>query len=250
MSNAILFEVCCGSTADALAAYHGGANRVELNSDMFHGGLTPTLGSLRTVKKHAQDLKVMCMVRPREGGFHYSAMEFETMLEDARLFLENGADGIVFGFLREDGTVDEERVKAMLEVIGDRESVFHRAIDVTPDWKKAMDVLMELGVTRILTSGQKPTVPEGIFTIKQMIEYAGGRIQVLPGAGITPENAQWVREMTGTTMMHAALSRTVYDRSAMGNPSIYFGGCVYPPEDRYSETTAADVANFVACANR
>lgn len=250
MTNSILFEVCSGSTADALAAYHGGADRVELNSDMFHGGLTPTLGSLRTVKKHAQDLKVMCMVRPREGGFHYSRMEFETMLEDARLFLENGADGIVFGFLHEDGTVDKERVQAMLEVIGDHESVFHRAIDVTPDWKAAMDALIELGVTRILTSGQKPTVPEGIFTIKEMMEYAAGRIQVLPGAGITPENAQWVRQMTGTTMMHAALSRTIYDRSAMGNPSIYFGGCVYPPEDRYSETAAEDVANFVTCANR
>ena len=112
------------------------------------------------------------------------------MLEDATLFLENGADGIVFGFLHEDGTVDRARVKAMLEVIGDHESVFHRAIDVTPDWKAAMDVLMELGVTRILTSGQKPTVPEGIFTIKEMLEYAAGRIQVLPGAGITPENAQ------------------------------------------------------------
>ena len=250
MTNSILFEVCCGSTADALAAYHGGADRVELNSDMFHGGLTPTLGSLRTVKKHAPDLKVMCMVRPREGGFYYGRMEFETMLEDASLFLENGADGIVFGFLHEDGTVDKERVQAMLEVIGDHESVFHRAIDVTPDWKAAMDALIELGVTRILTSGQKPTVPEGIFTIKEMMEYAAGRIQVLPGAGITPENAQWVRQMTGTTMMHAALSRTIYDRSAMGNPSIYFGGCVYPPEDRYSETAAEDVANFVTCANR
>ena len=217
---------------------------------MFHGGLTPTLGSLRTVKKHAPELKVMCMVRPREGGFHYSDLEFETMLADARIFLENGADGIVFGFLHEDGTVDKERVKAMLEVIGDHESVFHRAIDVTPDWKAAMDVLMELGVTRILTSGQKPSVPEGIFTIKEMMEYAAGRIQVLPGAGITPENAQWVRQITGTTMMHAALSRTIYDRSAMGNPSIYFGGCVYPPEDRYNETLAEDVANFVTCANR
>lgn len=183
MNNPILFELCCGSTADALAAYRGGANRVELNSDMFHGGLTPTLGSLRTVKKHAPDLKVMCMVRPREGGFHYSDIEFETMLEDAKIFLENGADGIVFGFLHEDGTVDAERVKAMLEVIGDHESVFHRAIDVVPDWK-------------------------------------------------------------------AALTRTVYDRSAMGNPSIYFGGCVYPPEDRYSVSAAEDIANFVANANK
>lgn len=250
MSGKILFELCCGSTADALAAYQGGANRIELNSDLFHGGLTPTLGSLVTVKKHAPDLKVMCMVRPREGGFCYSDTEFETMLADARIFLDNGADGIVFGFLHQDGTVDTERVKAMLEVIGDKESVFHRAIDVVPDWKAALDQLITLGVTRILTSGQQPTVPEGIFTIKAMIEYAAGRIQILPGCGITAQNAQWVREMTGTSMMHAALSRTVYDRSAMGNPSIYFGGYVFPPEDRYSVSVAEDIAAFVDNANR
>ena len=246
----ILFEACCGSAADAIAAYKGGANRVVLNSDLFHGGLTPTLGELLTVKKHCPGLKVMCMVRPREGGFHYSAMEFETMLEDARLFLENGADGIVFGFLREDGTVDEERVKAMLEVIGDRESVFHRAIDVVPDPFAALDVLIELGVTRVLTSGQKPTVPEGILTIKKMMEYADGRIQILPGAGITPENAQWVREITGTTQMHAAMHRVAYDRSTVGNPAIYFGGAVYPPEDRYSVTHKDDIAGFISAANQ
>lgn len=213
---------------------------------MFHGGLTPTLGSLRTLRKHAPGLKIMCMVRPREGGFCYTDVEFETMLEDAKIFLENGADGIVFGFLKEDGTVDEERVKKMLDVIGDHESVFHRAIDVVPDVMEAMEQLIRLGVTRILTSGQRPTVPEGIHVIKAMIEQAAGRIQILPGCGITAENAQWVCEMTGTTMVHAATHRIAYDRSAMGNPAIYFGGAIYPPEDRYEMTAVEDVGRFVA----
>lgn len=249
MSHKILFELCCGSADDAIAAYQGGAERVELNADLFHGGLTPTLGTLRTVQRHAPGLSIMCMVRPREGGFCYSEAEFECMLEDARLFIENGADGIVFGFLHGDGTVDSERVKEMLEVIGPHESVFHRAIDVVPDWRKALDQLITLGVTRILTSGQKPTVPEGAETIRAMIDYAAGRIQILPGCGITAQNAQWVRELTGTTMMHAALSRTVYDRSAQGNPGIYFGGTVFPPEDRYHVSDAEDISNFIAAAN-
>ena len=246
----ITFECCCGSAADAIAAYQGGASRVELNSDLFHGGLTPTLGELLTVKKHCPDLKVLCMVRPREGGFCYTDVEYETILADAKLFLDNGADGIVFGFLHEDATVDAERTKEILTVIGDKESVFHRAIDVVPDWKTALDILIDLGVTRVLSSGQKPTVPEGIFTLKEMIEYADGRIQILPGAGITPENAPWVREMTGATQMHAAMHRTVYDRSTTGNPAIYFGGAVYPPEDRYSVTHPDDIAAFVASVNR
>ena len=129
----ILFEACCGSAEDALAAWRGGADRVELNSDLFHGGLTPTLGALRLVKRQAPDLKVMCMVRPREGGFCYTETEFQVMLEDARIFVENGADGIVFGFLKEDATIDTDRCRKMLEVIGDHDSVFHRAIDVVPD---------------------------------------------------------------------------------------------------------------------
>lgn len=241
----ITVEICCGSAEDAIAAYRGGASRVELNSDMFHGGLTPTLGALRTVKKHCPDLPVMCMVRPREGGFCYTDTEYEVMLADAAAFLENGADGIVFGFLHEDGTVDTERCAAMLKVIGGAQSVFHRAIDVVPDVFTALDQLIGLGVTRVLSSGQKPTVPEGVPTLQRMMAHAAGRIQILPGAGITPENAQWVRDQLQTEMVHIALQRTAYDRSTQGNPAIYFGGMVFPPEDRFNVTHADDVARFV-----
>lgn len=244
----IFFEACCGSAADAIAAFEGGANRVELNSDLFHGGLTPTLGALRTVKKHAPALPVMCMVRPREGGFCYTQTEYETMLEDAQLFVENGADGVVFGFLKEDGTVDVTRCRKMLDVIGDKESVFHRAIDVVPDVIAALDILMDLGVTRVLTSGQKPTVPEGAQTIKAMIAHADGRIQILPGGGITPENVAWCRDTIGTQSVHAAMHRTAYDHSCDGNKTIYFGGAVYPPEDRFLLTEAEDIRHFLQCA--
>lgn len=246
----ILFEVCCGSAEDAIASYKGGAARVELNSDLFHGGLTPTLGTLLTVRKHCPDLKIICMVRPREGGFCYTETEFETMKEDARILTENGADGIAFGILREDGTIDRERCAEMVRVIGKKESVFHRAIDVVPDWKEAMDVLMELHVTRILTSGQKPTVPEGAFTIKEMIDYADGRIEILPGAGIRSANVEWVKNITGTKMVHASMHRVQYDRSTLGNTSIHYGGAVYPPEDRYSVTCPDDVAAFIQAAEK
>ena len=241
----MIFELCCGSTADAVAAYEGGSPRVELNSDLFHGGLTPSIGEVRVLKKICPKLKLMCMVRPREGGFDYTDIEFETMKEDAKALIESGADGIVFGFLNSDGTVNKARCKEMMEIIGNKESVFHRAIDVTPNWKEAMDILIELGVTRILTSGQKPTVPEGVFTIKEMIDYAAGRIEIQPGGGITPENAAWVKEMTGAKMMHAAVLRTAFDHSTSANPAITYGGCFYPPEDRYSVSHKDDVADFI-----
>ena len=105
----VSFEICCGSAEDAIAAWKGGAVRVELNSDLFHGGLTPSIGTLTVVKKAVPNLKVICMVRPREGGFHYSDLEFQVMLEDAAQLLEHGADGIAFGFLHEDGTIDIKR---------------------------------------------------------------------------------------------------------------------------------------------
>lgn len=249
----VMIEICCGSAEDAIAAWRGGADRVELNSNLFLGGITPSIGSLRTVKKVAADFPVMCMVRPREGGFCYTDTEFEVMLEDAKLLLEHGADGIVFGFLQEDGRVDKERCQKMMEVIGEHTSVFHRAIDVVPDWKEALDVLAELGVTRVLTSGQKPTVPEGIDTIREMVKYAGDRIEILPGCGITSDNSKWVVEQSGVKMLHAAMGREHFDRSCDGNREIYFGGSVtgpdgkeiYPPEDVFKITHPEDVKAFV-----
>ena len=232
LTKPLFLEICCGSAEDALIAAAAGAQRVELNSDLFHGGLTPTIGSLRVVKRHTS-IPVMCMVRPREGGFCYTDTEFEVMLEDARQFLVAGADGIVFGCLQKDGTVDEERCKAMLRVIGDKTSVFHRAIDVVPDVFAALDTLIRLGVTRVLTSGQQPTVPMGAATIRQMMDHAAGRIEILPGGGVDISNAAWCRETIGCDMLHAAVHRTAYDYSCCGNPAIYFGGSVYPPEDRF-----------------
>jgi len=245
----LIFEVCCGSAEDAIEAFKGGCQRVELNSNLFHGGLTPTVGSLIVAKRHI-DIPIMCMVRPREGGFCYTDVEFEVMLDDAKKLLENGADGIVFGFLHEDGTVDVEKCRKMMEVIGDKESVFHRAIDVVPDPFAALDVLIELGVTRVLTSGQQPTVPQGIPMIKKMIEHAAGRIQILPGAGITADNAAWCREQMGVDQMHAAVHRVAFDVSCQNNTAIFFGGCIYPPEDRYKVADRAGVATFYQNANQ
>lgn len=239
----ITMEICCGSADDVIQAAKGGADRVELNSDLFHGGLTPTLGTLRTAKRHT-DIPVMVMIRPRQGGFCYTEVEFETMLDDARLMIENGADGIVFGFLYEDGTIDKERCARMMEVIGEKESVFHRAIDVVPDWKAALDVLMELGVTRILTSGQEANVLTGAETVKEMREYAAGRIEILPGAGIRPANVEKVLALTGCDQFHSSASGTAYDNSTANSHGIFFGGALYPPEDRYSVTDSQAVARY------
>ena len=213
----ILLEICCGSADDVIEAARGGADRVELNSSLFLGGLTPTAGMLRVLRQQT-DIPVMAMVRPRAGGFCYTDAEFETAKEDTRVLLENGADGLVFGFLHEDGTVDEERTRALMEIAEGRPCVFHRAIDVVPDWKRALGQRIGLGVTRVLTSGQQSSALLALDTIREMIRYADGAIT---GA-------------TGCTQVHLSGHKAVSDPSVSGNPGIHFGGALYPPEDRFS----------------
>ena len=231
----ILVEVCCGSADDVIEAKKAGADRVELNSDLFHGGLTPTVGSLLVAKRET-GMKIMTMIRPREGGFCYTEAEFAVAIEDAKQLLANGSDGLVFGFLHTDGTIDVERtaILAKLAYSAGKEAVFHRAIDVVPDWKQALDLLIDLNITRVLTSGQEADVSNGTETVREMIRYAAGRIQILPGAGITARNYQRIVAETGTDQIHLAAHRSVADTSVLNNRSIFYGGCLYPPEDRFN----------------
>lgn len=236
-----LLEVCCGSADDVIEAWKAGADRVELNSNLFQGGLTPTVGALQVVKRHV-DIPVMTMIRPRSGGFCYTDIEYQTMQADAKELLRQGSDGLVFGFLHPDGTVDEERTRAFVELAGDKPSVFHRALDVTPDWKRALDSLIRLGVTRVLTSGQAPDVFFALETIAEMIRFVGDAIEILPGAGITVENVERVVQLTGCTQVHVARHKAVMDPSTNNNRSIYFGGALYPPEDRFDMTDSGYIA--------
>src|ERR1700733_14428236 len=148
----ILLEICCGSIDDAIESEKGGAHRVELCSALFLGGLTPSIGTIHEAKLRLK-IPVMVMVRPRAGGFCYTSAEMSTM--------ERGADGIVFGILTTDGKIDAPRSQRIRRLIGDKQSIFHRAFDVTPDPFEALEQLIDMGITRVLTSGQKDSVPQG-----------------------------------------------------------------------------------------
>ena len=231
----ILLEICCGSLDDALQAEQGGAHRVELCSALFLGGLTPSLGAIVEAKARLR-IPVMVMVRPRGGGFCYTAAEMAVMERDTAAAVEHGADGIVFGILNPDGTVDLERCKRMRKLIGNRPAVFHRAFDVTPDALRALDQLVEIGITRILTSGQEDNALEGAALIKRLIEYAGDRIEILPGGGIKPHTLLRVLESTGCKQVHLTAFKTQSDPSTRAHPQVTFGGALYPPEDQYLMT--------------
>lgn len=229
----ILLEICCGSIDDALQAQEGGADRVELCSALFLGGLTPSIGTIRYAREHLR-IPIIAMVRPRGGGFCYTDAEFATMERDAEAAIAAGADGVVFGILTPAGEIDVERTRRIRGIIRDRHSVFHRAFDVTPDPFRALDQLVDVGITRILTSGQQDTVPEGADLIRRLIDYARGRIEVLPGGGIKPWNLDDVVARTGCSQVHLTAFRTAVDTSTRQRPHVTFGGALYPPEDSYS----------------
>lgn len=245
----VIVEVCCGSVDDALEAEAGGADRVELNSALFFGGLTPSIGSIIEAKRRLK-IPFLVMIRPRGGGFCYSEEEFKVMEYDTKLALEYGADGIVFGILKEDGSIDLKRCEALLNIISDKEAVFHRAFDVCPDPFKAIDQLIELGVKRILTSGQKKTTQEGIPLIKDLIKYADGRIEILPGGGIKTYNVDEIIAKTGCNQIHITSFITKYDHSASGNQAINFGSALYPPEDRYQLTSRDGIKEMTNKVNQ
>ena len=175
-----IIEICCGSYEDALAAYKGNADRIELNSALFLGGLTPSVSSLVLTKKNT-DLKVIVMIRNRGAGFNYNNIEFEVMMNDAKIMLENDADGIAFGFLDEDKEIDVDKTKQMVELIHsyNKKAVFHRAFDCTNDPYASIEKLIELKVDRILTSGKKSKAVEGKELLKNLQEKYGEDIEIL-----------------------------------------------------------------------
>jgi copper homeostasis protein len=240
----VRLEVCIASVADALAAHAGGADRLELNSALWLGGLTPSLGLLIEVKA-AVDLPVISMARPRPGGFRYDEGDFRVLRRDVDLMLAHGADGIAFGFLNDDGTIDLDRSRAVTEQIGDRAAVFHRAFDVTPDPFVALEQLIDLGVRRVLTSGQQESAYNGIPLIADLIRRAAGRIEILPAGGINRFTLKDVIERTGSDQFHASLRRSLPETSTSANPRISFGGALRPREDTFETTDPEAVAELL-----
>jgi copper homeostasis protein len=202
----VLVEVAVGAAGDAVAAEAAGADRLELNAALELGGLTPSLGTLLEVKRTTR-VPVVAMIRPRPGGFVYSDAEFATMRRDAELALEHGADGLAFGILTSDRAIDLVRTRELTRLMGGRgQAVFHRAFDLTPDPVGALGRLIDLGVTRVLTSGQRATAGEGAALIRRLIEHARGRIEVLPGGGVRPGNVADLVAETGATQVHGSFS--------------------------------------------
>ena len=237
-----LFEVCAGSVQDCINAQLGGADRVELNSALHLGGLTPSLAMLKLVKEKTS-LKVICMDRPRAAGFCYDDVEIETMFEDAKILLENGADGISFGFLNSDATINVTETKKMVELIHQyqKEAVFHRAFDCVDDPMHAIKQLIDCGVDRILTSGLQPTAMQGASVLEKLQSEFGDWIELLAGSGINANNIRALKEQTGLHQFHGSCKEWCKDpTTTVGNVSY-----AYHESDDYDCVSLEKVKSIV-----
>lgn len=237
-----LFEVCAGSVQDCINAQLGGADRVELNSALHLGGLTPSLAMLKLVKEKTS-LKVICMDRPRAAGFCYDDVEIETMFEDAKILLENGADGISFGFLNSDATINVTETKKMVELIHQyqKEAVFHRAFDCVDDPMHAIKQLIDCGVDRILTSGLQPTAMQGTSVLEKLQSEFGNQIELLAGSGINANNIRALKEQTGLHQFHGSCKEWCKDpTTTVGNVSY-----AYHESDNYDCVSLEKVRSIV-----
>ena len=222
-----IIEICCGSYEDALAAYRGGAKRIELNSALHMGGLTPSVGTLILTKKNT-DLKVIAMIRPRGAGFHYSPADFDVMKLDAELMMQNGADGIAFGCLDESGNIAKGQTREIVGIIKkyNGEAVFHRAFDCVRNPYESIEILIALGIDRILTSGLRARAMDGISLIADLQKKYGQQIEILAGSGINASNAKEMMDKTGIFQVHASCKGWRNDPTTTGKEVTY----AYAPE--------------------
>jgi copper homeostasis protein len=244
-----ILEVCCGNYQDAFVASQAGAARIELNSALFLGGLTPTLSSLRLTKQ-TTNLQVICMVRPRGAGFCYTDAEFKEILTTAEIFLANQADGLSFGFLTATGEIDTVRTRQLVELTHDygAKAVFHRAIDCSVNLEQGINKLIDLQVDRVLTSGGQPTAWIGRKAIANLQKKFGQQIEILAGSGINSTNVQLLLETTGIKQVHASCTAERIDATASGN-QVDFSYLLQTKPGSYEAVSKQKVRNLLAELN-
>ena len=233
------FEICANSVASCVAAQEGGADRVELCAGIPEGGTTPSYGMIRNARE-CIDIALNVIIRPRGGDFLYSESEIKEMIYDIQAAKELGADGLVFGCLNPDGTVDMKTMSRLMEAAGDTPVTFHRAFDHTNDPFKALEDIISLGCARILTSGCRPTALEGADLLSRLVEKAGERIIIMPGCGVRENNIAEIARLSSAREFHFSARESVESGMIFRNPEVAMGS----EDDPYGYvlTTARRVA--------
>ncbi|MCW9706863.1 copper homeostasis protein CutC [Fodinibius salsisoli] len=205
--NKLTTEVVVYNIESALNAQKGGADRVELCDNPGGGGTTPSSGTIQVLSQEL-DISLFVMIRPREGDFYYSELEFEAMKRDIERSKELGADGVVFGILTKDGNIDVGRCRELVTLAQPLQVTCHRAFDMTKDPEQALEACIEAGFDRILTSGQQAQAHDGLALITDLVDIADGRISIMAGCGVNEETVEDIVAESGVCEIHLAAAET------------------------------------------
>lgn len=215
----MLLEVCAFNMPSAVIAEKAGAKRVELCENPADGGTTPSYGTIKHTREKI-NIALYPIIRPRGGNFFYDDEEFDIIKQDILLCKQLGCDGISTGVHLQNGEIDTERLKRMVEWAYPMGVTCHRVFDATPDPVKALEEIIDCGCERVLTSGQKSTAPEGIELLAKLVQQAAGRIIIMPGAGVRSTNIETLIAGTGATEFHTSARITAPDPVTFRNPAI------------------------------
>ena len=231
----VKFEICSGSLQSALNAQEAGAHRVELCSALGLGGITPSYGFIEMARKRLK-IDVNVLIRPRQGDFLYDSDEVAVMIRDIIACAQMGVNGVVIGALDPFGNVDVDACRAMVAVAKHHgmSVTFHRAIDRACNIMAALEDVISTGADRVLSSGGKPTSPEGLETLAQMNAAAAGRIIIMPGGGVNTGNIRQILEGTGAQEIHFSGSQTI--QSEM----VYREGVSFTPDSLGGDFTRTE----------
>lgn len=222
MTDQVLIEVCVDSVASAIAAERGGAGRVELCSSLIEGGVTPSSGLIETVRDKIS-IGLQVIIRPRGGDFCYAEEEIQVLHRDIAAAKSLGADGVVFGILDREGSVDVDRARELVELARPLNVTFHRAFDMSADLFQSLEGVCAIGVDRLLTSGGEQTCLQGVDAIARLAKAARGRITIMAGGGIGHKDAATIVERTGVSEIHVGLSSPLASPMLYRNPRVSMG---------------------------
>ncbi len=230
-------EIVVYNIESALRAQEGGADRIELCDNPAEGGTTPSFGIIEAVRQNF-NMDLFVMIRPRGGDFHYSNYEFHSMKRDIDQCQKISVDGVVFGILNVDGTLDKKRCKELIARARPLKVTCHRAFDMTRDPMEALEDCIEAGFDRILTAGHQKTAIEGVDLIAELIKRAAGRIAIMPGSGVNETNAKELVQKTGATEIHFSAVSMIDSRMQYRNPNIVGMGSTEGSEFSYRTVDA------------
>lgn len=210
------------ATADFIttqSAVEGGADRIELCAALTEGGTTPSYGMIQKCRE-AFSVQLFPIIRPRGGDFYYSDEEYDIILQDILLCKKTGCDGVVIGLLKKDGSLPIKKTAKLIQAAYPMEVTFHRAFDRCKDAFETMEELIQIGCTRILTSGQQPGAAQGQDLIAQLIKAAGERIIIMPGSGVRKDNIKELAQKTGAVEFHSSLRGKQKSRMEFIHPAF------------------------------